>query len=107
MSHWLKHCELLKPHLHEVRYERLVSDFEKEARHLAATLGLPWHEAMGKPEAHARSRDYLPTMSYAEAVQPVGKGAVGRWRHYARPFASVLPQLQPYLAHWHYSATGE
>ena len=78
----------------EVRYEDVVSDFAGQARRSLDFLGLPWEDAV------LAYRDRLATKavhtpSYLEIQRPVHRGAVGRWRKYARWMEPDLLRLRP------------
>ena len=104
MDFWYQQAALLHPDCREVRYERLVTDFEAEVRALAGFLELPWVDAMLEPGAHAQRKGYIGTPSYAQVVQPVHGRAVDRWRAYARQLAPAVPELRPCLDRWGYDA---
>jgi hypothetical protein len=104
MDFWYQQAGLLQPAVREVFYERFVSDFDTQVRAISDFLQLPWDEGMLAPASHARSKGFISTPSYSQVVQPVNQKAVGRWRHYERHFATVLPELQPCLQRWGYSA---
>jgi tetratricopeptide (TPR) repeat protein len=79
MAHWRA---TLPPHLLlEVRYESLVEDPEHWARRMLAHLDLPWDPRC--LEFHQTERPVLTASSW-QVRQPIGKGAIGRWRRYAR-----------------------
>ncbi len=99
---WYREQAVLGAAVREVRYETLVGHFEAEVRATADFLGLPWHDALLAPAAHARGKPFISTPSYAQVVQPVSPRAVGRWRAYAREFAPLLPLLAPYFERWGY-----
>jgi len=80
-AHW--QAVLPRP-VHEVCYERLVNDFEAEARRLVAACGLDWDPACLK--FHQTSRP-VRTASVTQVRQPLYPGSLGRWKAY-----------QPYLA---------
>jgi tetratricopeptide (TPR) repeat protein len=101
---WYQQAALLQPVQREVRYERLVGDFEAEVRALAAFLDLPWVDAMLEPGVHAQRKGFIGTPSYAQVVQPVHGRAVDRWRAYARQLAPAVPELRPCLDRWGYEA---
>lgn len=104
MSFWLQQAGILRPPLLEIRYESLVSDFERDVRAIMEFLQLPWDERVLRPADHARQKGYISTPSYTEVVRPVSTRSVGRWRNYEREFAAVLPILRPLLDHWSYAA---
>ena len=80
MRHW---HEALPLPIHDLRYEDLVGDPEAQARRLLEFAGLPWHD--GCLRFHANGRP-VRTHSRWQARQPIHRGAVGRWRHYAAWF---------------------
>lgn len=100
---WYSQCELLHPCSYELRYERLAADFATEMRSVAAFLELPWDEAMLSPGDHARSKGFISTPSYSQVIQPITTRSVGRWSHYERHFAPLMPLLQPWIERWGYS----
>jgi hypothetical protein len=79
MAHWRA---TLPPHLLlEVRYESLVDDPEHWGRRMLAHLGLSWDPRC--LEFHLTDRPVLTASSW-QVRQPIGKGSIGRWRHYER-----------------------
>ena len=104
MDFWYQQADLLQPAVREVFYERFVGDFDTQVRAIGDFLQLPWDEGMLAPASHARSKGFISTPSYSQVVQPVNQKAVGRWRHYEQHFATVIPELQPCLQRWGYSA---
>jgi len=102
MDYWYQQAGILGPAIREVRYESLVADFESEIHGISDFLGLPWDERLLAPAAHARSKGYISTPSYAQVVQPVNQRSVDKWRAYETHFAQVLPTLRPYLDRWGY-----
>ncbi len=100
---WYSQAELLCPASYELRYEDLTANFANEVEKLAAFLQLPWHEAMLAPGEHARAKGFINTPSYAQVIEPVTTRSVGRWKHYERHFAPVLPVLTPWIERWGYT----
>jgi tetratricopeptide (TPR) repeat protein len=75
----------------EVRYERLVDDFEAEARRILAFCGLPWDPSC---LAFHAVRRVVRTASNLQVRQPLYRSSVGR----ARPFLTHLRPLVEALA---------
>ncbi|MFO1402202.1 MAG: sulfotransferase, partial [Steroidobacteraceae bacterium] len=100
---WYEEAALLKPQVHEVQYEKLVADFEAEARRLCAFLQLPWEPAMLDPAQRAHARRFISTPSYSQVVRPVSQAAVDRWRAYEEYLRPALPIVAPYLERWGYT----
>ena len=81
--------------LHEVRYERLVDDFEGELTRIAAVLNLELTPGMTDVAATA-SRRIVRTPSASQVRAGLNRRGLGRWRAYADEVAPTLPILQPW-----------
>jgi tetratricopeptide (TPR) repeat protein len=103
-DYWYEQSALLRPAVHEIQYEQLVSGFDAEVRQLAEFLHLPWTDAMLAPGEHARDRGLISTPSYSQVVEPVHTRSVDRWRKYESHLSMALPTLLPYLQRWGYAA---
>jgi tetratricopeptide (TPR) repeat protein len=99
---WYLNLALLRPAVHEVRYESFVTDFAAQVRAVSEFLDLPWAEGMLAPAEHAQRKGFISTPSYAQVVQPVNGRAVGRWTAYRKHLSGVLPHVRPYLERWGY-----
>ena len=87
MQHWQA---VLPAAVHEVVYERLVDDFEPEARRLTAACGLEWEPACLRFHQTARP---VRTASVLQVRQPLYRSALARWKHYAAPLAELFSRL--------------
>ena len=72
--------------VHEVAYERLVDDFDAEARRLVAACGLEWDPACLAFHANRRP---VRTASVTQVRRPIYRKAIGRWAGY-RPYLGGL-----------------
>jgi len=97
---WYQQAALLRPAVHEIRYETFVADFAQQVRAISDFLELPWNDAMLAPAEHARAKGFISTPSYSQVVQPVNSKSVGRWKRYEQHLAAAIPQIQPYLERW-------
>ena len=77
MRHW--HQALPPGRILDVPYERMVSDFENEARRLVDYLGLPWDD---RCLGFHNNRRLVKTASVAQVRRPIYKTSVARWKHY-------------------------
>ena len=82
--------------VHEVRYERLVADFEGETRQVCTFLGIEWDEAMREFAAAAAART-IATPSAAQVRRGLYQEGQGQWRPYAEQMAPVMPILEPWI----------
>ena len=101
---WFEQSEILRPDTLQVRYETLVTEFEREVRSIIHFLRLPWDDRVLQPRHHAREKGYISTPSYSQVVRPISARSVDRWLHYAGMFEPVLPIVQPQLDRWNYAA---
>ena len=79
----------------ETRYEDLVADLAGEGGRITSFLGLAWHENQAQFHQHNREKTVLSN-NYSSVTQPIYARAVGRWRHYEKYIAPVLPILEPF-----------
>jgi tetratricopeptide (TPR) repeat protein len=80
---------------HEVRYDRLVTDFEPTVRALADFVGLPWTDEFRRFDRTAQNRG-VRTASATQVRRGLYDGR-GQWRRYARELAPTLPILAPWI----------
>lgn len=80
---------------HEVRYDRLVADFEATVAAMAEFVGLPWTEDFRAFDRTAQARG-VRTASATQVRRGLYDGR-GRWRRYEGQLAPVLPTLAPWV----------
>jgi hypothetical protein len=86
----------------ESRYEDTVAGLAEEGRRMTEFLGLAWDEAQTRFYEHSRAkRIFSPT--YHDVTQPIDARPVGRWRHYQKHLAPILPLLEPYCRAFGYA----
>jgi tetratricopeptide (TPR) repeat protein len=101
-SYFERACELLRPSVHTVVYEKLVADRDRELRPLLQFLNLPWDERVLDHQSTARSRGHIKTASYAQVVEPIYKRSSGRWQNYRKHLEPVFPILEPWVRKFGY-----
>jgi len=89
----------------EVRYERLIDDFEGELGRIAGLLGLELTPAMLDVAATA-GRRAVRTPSAPQVRAGLNRQGIGRWRAYAAELAPVMPTLAPWLERLGYGGEG-
>ncbi|KQY50535.1 sulfotransferase [Lysobacter sp. Root494] len=101
-THWLRLRESLALPVHVLRYEKLVNATESETRRLFSFLELPWDDALMRFTERARDR-VIGTPSYAQVIEPVNPGAIGRWAGFRHHFSEhTLGLLRPWVEHFGY-----
>ncbi|WP_373354329.1 sulfotransferase [Pseudoroseicyclus sp. CXY001] len=91
MAHWQA---ALPGRIHEVSYEALVTGPEPVLREVLGFLGLDWEPAC----LDHRSGGSVQTLSTWQVRQPLGPGAIGRWRRYGarlEPLKAALAEVYP------------
>ncbi|MCA9295028.1 MAG: sulfotransferase, partial [Phycisphaerales bacterium] len=63
----------------DVMYERLVDDFDHEARRLIDAVGLPWHDDCASFHTSHRA---VTTLSYEQVRQPIYRSTIARHERY-------------------------
>ncbi|MGP0070164.1 MAG: tetratricopeptide repeat protein [Isosphaeraceae bacterium] len=76
--------------VHTVFYERLVDDFEAEARRLIAACGLDWEPACLQFHQTARP---VRTASVTQVRKPLYRRSLARWKHYESHLAELFSRL--------------
>lgn len=92
MAYWR---EALPLSIHELHYERLVSDPELEIRRMLEFCDLPWDDACLD---HTRSGVRTLTASYDQVRQPIYTKSKQRWRHYKKHLKPLINGLGEALA---------
>ena len=86
----------LPERIHQVRYEDLVEDTEREARSLLEFLGLQWDPGVLDVQATAKRRR-INTPSYHQVARPIYKDAQQRWKRYEKQLQPVMGMLEPFV----------
>jgi Flp pilus assembly protein TadD len=81
---------------HEIRYERLIANFEQEMRATCDFVGLEWMDSMGQFAQRVQEREHA-TPSTAQLSQGLITSATAQWRHYELQLAPALPALKPWI----------
>ncbi|HEX4078507.1 MAG TPA: sulfotransferase [Rhizomicrobium sp.] len=89
--------------IREVRYEALVSGFERETAGICDFIGLSGTGQMGNFAASAAGRAVV-TPSGAQLAGGLNARGVGHWRNYRAQLEPVLPLLRPWIEKFGYPA---
>ncbi len=87
MAHW---NSVFPGRMHEVSYEALVNETERESRRLVEYCGLEWEDRLSR--FHEQDAPSM-TASASQVRQPVYRTSVGKWRNYEkqlRPLSELL-----------------
>jgi tetratricopeptide (TPR) repeat protein len=81
---------------HEIRYERLVADFEREMRGICEYLELDWLPGMGEFAHRVQAREHA-TPSTAQLSRGLHTSAAAHWRNYQSHLSPAMPLLEPWI----------
>ncbi len=87
MSEWFGIHTLDDPAVHYIRYDELVTDFERVASGILRFLGLEWDDEVRNFAGHAERRQAF-TPSYQKVRQGLSIGVQTYWRNYGFVFQS-------------------
>ena len=93
---------VMSPSVHQVVYENIVADRERELRALFGFIDVDWNDAVLDHQATARGRERIKTASYAQVVQPIYSRSANRWVPYRRHLEPVFPVLRPWAEKFGY-----
>ena len=88
--------------VHEIRYEDLTNNFQKESEAVVQFLNLEWEPEMEDYQASALKRGRVNTPSYSQVVQPIYKDAQYRWLNYRKYLEQYLPEIRPWILEFGY-----
>ena len=88
--------------VHEIRYEDLINNFQKETEAVVKFLNLQWEPEMENYQDTALNRGRIYTPSYSQVVQPIYKDAQYRWLNYQKYLEQYLEQVKPWISEFGY-----
>lgn len=104
MGAYLRHKAVLGAHVLEIKYEVLVSDFERTVADVLTFIGEPWHPSVMQFNKAAAGRGRISTPSYAQVTQPIYAQAVGRWKGYEHYLGAAETLVEPFIRHFEYDS---
>lgn len=102
MRLFLVYREKLGLDIHDLRYEAMVADIEKQMRAVCDFLEIEWDEAMRGFAERARGRS-IDTPSAAQVSRGLYTQGAHQWQRYAAHLAPVMPLLEPWVTQYGYS----
>ena len=102
---WEHYNKTLKLHVHTIRYEDVVADFQPTVAKLLELLGVPWNDAVLEYDKTAQKKGLINTPSYHQVTQKIYTRASGRWLKYREQLKPVLDILAPHAARYGYAMT--
>ena len=86
-----------------VRYEDLITDFDKETKGIFQFLDISWDPSVRDYYRLAKSRRKIATPSYHQVIEPIYKRSMYRWKNYEKQLTPILDILIPHIERFGYS----
>ena len=102
MSLWETYSKVFPINFHVIKYEDIVSNFDKSVEKLLNFLDLPWSENVKKFYKKAEVRGVISTPSYNQVSQPIYSKSIGRWKNYNKEISKIIPTLDPWIKRYKY-----
>lgn len=103
MRLWAQYQDVLPLHVHTVRYESLIRDFDSTVSACLDFLGMNWDDGVHDYVETAKRSKQISTPSYDQVTQALYTGASGRWQRYREHLEPVLPVLLPWAERMGYT----
>ena len=103
MQLWTQYQDILPLHVHTVKYESLIRDFDGTVSACLDFLGMDWDESVRDYVETAKRSKQIITPSYDQVTQGLYTGASGRWQRYRQHLEPVLPVLLPWAERMGYA----
>jgi tetratricopeptide (TPR) repeat protein len=84
-------------------YERLIADFDSEARAVCDFIGLTWRDDLSEFADRAK-RGEVNSASSAQIARGLYSDRTSHWRRYRQELVPILPVLQPWVERFGYPA---
>ena len=102
MSLWETYSKVFSINFHVIKYEDIVSSFDKSVEKLLNFLDLPWSENVKKFYKKAEMRGVINTPSYNQVSQPIYSKSIGRWKNYNKEISTIIPNLDQWIKKFNY-----
>ena len=87
---------------HKLVYERLVLDFETEARSMCDFIGAKWHADLIDFSSRAKGGG-VASASSAQIARGLYQDGIGHWKRYREQLAPAMDTLRPWVERFGYA----
>ena len=102
MSLWKKYTRIFKIDYHIIRYEDVISNFEKTINGVLSFLDVTWSDNVTEFYKTAEKRGIINTPSYNQVSQPIYANSMYRWKNYEKEFVNSKKLLDTWVEEFNY-----
>ena len=102
MKLWTIYKDAFSINCHFIKYEDLVTDFEKTTKEIFKFLEIDWSDNTKNFYMTAKKRLNISTPSYNQITSPLYSRSIGRWKNYEKEFKGLKNILDPWLDEFNY-----
>ena len=102
MKLWTIYRDVFSINCHFIKYEDLVTDFEKTTKETFKFLEIDWSDNTKNFYITAKKRLNISTPSYNQITSPLYSRSIGRWKNYEKEFKGLKNILDPWLDEFNY-----
>jgi len=88
--------------VHRVRYEQVISDFDREIRGVLGFLNVAWDQKVQEFQNTAKQRRDMKTPSYSQVIRPLYKTSSYRYKNYAEHISIIKKDLDQWVSEYAY-----
>jgi tetratricopeptide (TPR) repeat protein len=102
MKLWTIYKDAFSINCHFIKYEDLVTDFEKTTKEIFKFLKIDWSDNTKNFHIAAKKRLNISTPSYNQITSPLYSRSISRWKNYEKEFKGLKNILDPWLDEFNY-----
>ena len=102
MKLWTIYRDIFSINCHFIKYEDLVTDFEKTTKEIFKFLKIDWSDNTKNFYITAKKRLNISTPSYNQITSPLYSRSISRWKNYEKEFKGLKNILDPWLDEFNY-----
>jgi len=103
MKIWQLYVNTFSINLHTVKYEDVVTNFEKSINNILDFLEVTWSKNILEFYKTAQVDRLINTPSYDQVNKPIYKKSLDKWKNYKDQMQNVLPILNKWVKKYNYS----
>ena len=102
MKLWTIYKDVFSINCHFIKYEDIVTDFEKSTKEIFKFLEIDWSDNTKNFHITAKKRLNISTPSRDQVTSPLYSRSISRWKNYEKEFKGLKNILDPWLDEFNY-----